>query len=444
MEHDLTKAELRSILVERDSIDKDDFFVLKLHVVPNENLTLEEAAVRILLILTGRTMRRLPYESPEIRGRSNGHILSYDVQAQTVEVALPRQLCSAQEGLTHLFTLLCSAAEYNYTREFWVDNIDFPTPFVSAYPGPRFGIEGMRSQFGPSARERPLIGVILKPRAGVPLARIVPLLREALIGGCDFVADDLLLVDREGEAPFADRVQTMSHMVRKLSAELGTPKGYFANVGTDVWKAAKLADQAINAGASGLVLNGFAMGFGSMAELIDHLQGRVPTITANMGGGILTRPRLLTEPGKPTGVSETVISKLSRIAGADAVHAGTSASECYGGDAWGPATRALRSPFFTMKSVFAVAEGDLNIANLWENIRSLGGDVILEPTSGILAAPGGPRKAAEIFRALAERLCDDMTEDEAAKTIETFAREKKSLGVGAMLDHFGYKRPRGK
>jgi ribulose 1,5-bisphosphate carboxylase large subunit-like protein len=441
LKHDLTKAELRDILVERDSIEKDDFFVLKLHVVPNENLTLEEAAVRILLILTGRTMIRLPYETPDIRKRSNGHILGLDVQAKTVEIALPRQLCSAQEGLTHLFTLLCSAAEYNYTREFWVDNIDFPTPFVSAYPGPRFGIAGLRHQFGPSAQSRPLIGIIFKPRAGVPLARILPLLREALIGGCDFIADDLLLVDREGEAPFAERVQAVTRMIRELSTDLGTPKGYFVNIGTDVWKAAKLADQAIAFGASGLVLNGFTMGFGSMAELIDHVDGRVPTITANMGGGILTRPRLLTEPGKPTGVSETVISKFSRIAGADAVHAGTSASECYGGDAWGPATRALRSPFFTLKPVFAVAEGDLNIANLWENIRSLGRDVILEPTSGILAAPGGPRQAAAIFRALAARLSDDMSEEEAAKTIDAFAQENRALKVAAMLDHFGYIRP---
>jgi len=429
------------MLVERDSIDKDDFFVLKLHVVPNEALSLEEAAVRILLILTGRTMRRLPYETPEIRRQSNGHILSFDGRGNNVEIALPRQLCSATEGLTHFCSLLYSAAEYNYTQEFWIENVEFPAPFVKDYPGPRFGIDGMRALFGPNAAERPLIGVMLKPRAGVPLSRILPLLKEALIGGCDFIADDLLLVDRPVEAPFGERVRAVGEMVKSVSSDVRSPKGYFVNIGTDVWKAAQLADQAIADGATGLILNGFTMGFGSMAELINHVNGRVPVITANMGGGILTRPRLLTQPGKPTGVSETVVSKLSRIAGADAVHAGTSASECYGGDAWGPATRALRNNFFGMKPAFAVAEGDLNIANLWENIRSLGGDVILEPTSGILAAPGGPRKAAEIFRELAVRLSDDMSEDQAAKTIEKFARDKAALGVGEMLDHFGYKRP---
>jgi ribulose 1,5-bisphosphate carboxylase large subunit-like protein len=436
--HDLSKSDLRHIFSDRDAIDRDRFFILKLHLVPKPGLSLQDAAVQVLLILSGRTMRRLPYETPESRLLTSGHVLSFDPMTNVVEIALPSHLCRSEEELTHLMALVSSAAEYNYCDEYWLDNIDFPKPYAENFRGPRFGVAGIRNLFGKDADSRPLIGVVLKPRVGVPLSHIIDYLREALIGGCDFVSDDLLLVDPAGDYGLQNRVSHVRKLVREVEALTNTKKAYFANVGTSGAKSMALASIAIDTGAAGLVANGFSMGFGSLSELVDATNGRVPIITCNMGAGIITRPRLLNVSGKPTGISETVISKLSRLAGADAVHAGTSASECYGADAWGPAIQALRNPFFGKEPCFAVAEGDLNIANLWDNIRSLGRDVLLEPTSGILAAPGGPRNAATVFRQLAERLSDDMNEADAAKVIEKFAKANRQLGVDKMLDHFGY------
>jgi 2,3-diketo-5-methylthiopentyl-1-phosphate enolase len=437
LSQDLNARERKLIVVNRQAIDIDQYFVLRLHLEPTEGLGLEEAAIKVLLILTGRTMRKLSYEPDDVRIKTSGHILSVDPRTRLVEIALPTHLCRPEEGLNQLMTVITSAAEYNYCDEYWVDDIELPRPFIAGFRGPRFGVSGLRALFGRGAEERPLIGVVMKPRQGVLLQGFLPLLKEALLGGCDFIADDLLLFDPLGEYSLDRRIPSIVKAVAEASLESGSKKGYFVNVGSSPQKTTQDALRAIEMGAFGLISNGYTMSFGGLTELVDAVNGAVPVLTCNMGGGILTRPRLMTAAGKPTGLSETVISKLSRMAGADGVHAGTSASECYGSSAWGPATRALQTPFFELRPSFAVAEGDLNINNLWANIEALGLDVMLEPTSGILASPGGPRRAATAFRDLASILNPEMGDEKAHKAIQSYARGHKD--IRPMLDFFGYK-----
>jgi ribulose 1,5-bisphosphate carboxylase large subunit-like protein len=181
------------------------------------------------------------------------------------------------------------------------------------------------------------------------------------------------------------------------------------------------------------------MGLGAFEEFVGHLQGACPVITSNLGSGILTRPRISAGGGKSTGLSEAVLVKFSRLAGADGVHTGTSNSECYGREAWTPATRALRGQLFAEeRPSLAVAEGDLTIANLWDNIRDLGMDTLIEPTSGILSFPGGPGAGAKAFRTLLDCLRADMSEEEAQRAIKTASGKSKPLRIG--FDHFHGKR----
>jgi ribulose 1,5-bisphosphate carboxylase large subunit-like protein len=428
-----------SLFAERESIDLNAHLILKLHIDPAAPLDLEEAAIRVLLILCMRTIGVLPYESSDVRIRESGRILELEARTGMVELALPIHVVEPAEGLAHLFSILATPSEYSYCHEYWVENVEFPPAYVKPFLGPRFGVSGIRELFNLKSSDRPLVGVIAKPRRGVRFQSIVDSLREALIGGCDFVCDDLLMVTPQEGAVFEHRVRALVELTREVERQSKEKKAYFVNVSTSTIRALELADEAVKAGADALVVNGFVMGFGGLKEFVDHLSKRVPVITTNMGGGILSRPKLLNQAGKPTGISETVISKLSRLAGADGVHAGTSASECYGATAWGPATRALRAKFHHLYPCFAVAEGDLNLANIWENIKSLGRDVLLEPTSGILGVPGGPRAAAKAFRTLSAAVYPEMSDDEAHETI---TRTAKSIsGMRQILDSHDYRGP---
>jgi 2,3-diketo-5-methylthiopentyl-1-phosphate enolase len=398
-------------------------------------LSLKEASARVAHILALRTIKALPFETLSLRLPQAGYILS-PPDANPVLIALPLDICGPNEGLAHLVALIASGAEYNYTDEFWVDDIELPNDFVDRFQGPRFGIEGIRSLF--KIKSRPIVGVILKPRRGVPLSVLATYALESLLGGADFIADDLLMIDPPGEMAFAKRVPEFVRVAREAARLTGEAKLYFANISTSPLRALHLAEIAQTEGVNILMINAFAMGFSGLEEIISSGSVQVPIITTNMGGGILSRPRQATNPGKPTGISETVISKLSRLAGADGVHAGTSAAECYGQDPWGSSIYALTRPWRNLSGCFAVAEGDLTVANVWENIHSLGPDVILEACTGILGYPGSPRDGAKAFRLLVSNLTFDMEESEARETIHRLRKAKGNAFLDKGLNHFEY------
>lgn len=415
----------------RESIDTQAHFIVKYRITPASGISVEEAGARILMVTTLRTMQKLFYESAQQRNETAGLIVHYNSNGE-LEIAIPLSYCSEREGLTHLFLLITAAAEYNYTETFWIDSIELPRPFVQRYQGPRFGVKGIRDLSGIDSR--PLIGLVLKPRIGTPLNVISSMAIEALKGGADFIVDDLLLVDPDGELAFENRISFFSDMVSKLSKETRERKLYFANVCVAPNRATDYAIKAYKAGVNGVMVDVFTMGIGGVEDIIAALDGKIPVIATNMGSGVMTRGTWLNGPSIHfTGMSEAVIAKLSRVAGVDAVHTGTSASECYGEDAWGPAYRSLRHPLHGLKEVMAVAEGDLTVANVWENIKSLGSDLLIEATSGIINYPGGPKKGAAAFRLLANELRQEMGDALAHQTIENLSKRDNSLKAGLKM-----------
>jgi ribulose 1,5-bisphosphate carboxylase large subunit-like protein len=254
--------------------------------------------------------------------------------------------------------------------------------------------------------------------------------------------EDLLMVDPKGDLNFSTRVARLCDLVASMSDKLNEKKFYFANVGIAAYQAVALARKAIDLGCGGILVNSFTMGIGGVEHLVEEVDGKIPVISTNMGSGIMSRGSWLGTPSiNPTGMSEAVIAKLSRVAGADAVHTGTSASECYGEEAWSPASRSLSQDLHTLRPSMAVAEGDLTVANLWDNISSLGKDLLIEPTSGIINYPAGPGKGAEAFRILVDQLDSDMPNEEAHKKIASLASKIRHLGDA--LSYFGYS-PEGK
>lgn len=425
--------ERKALLTSREALKPDSYFFVKYRLTPAEGLSLEEAAARVSIVSTLRTMRRLTYEAVRARIQNAGLITSLD-NSGYVEVAFPLAQCSEREGLTHLLLLITAGAEYNYTRTFWIESLELPENFVRRYKGPRFGKSGIQDVF--KASSRPILGLVIKPRTGVGLNQILNVCDEALRGGADFIVDDLLLIDPDGELSFENRVKPFVALAKSVSNATKQEKKYFVNVGIASHKAAEYALSGVASGVGAVLVNAFTMGIGGVEHVVESLNGAVPVIATNMGSGIMTRGSLLGSAAVfPTGMSEAVVAKLSRIAGADAAHTGTSASECYGEDAWGPPARALLHQLFDLRPAMPVAEGDLTVANFWHNVRSLGRDILVEPTSGIVDFPGGPRKGAAAFRQLAESLDPEMDAETADKTIRQIA---KKHSFSEALTFFGY------
>jgi len=423
----LNPIEQKEIYKIDQKIDKSNYLLVKYRLVPSSEYTLKEAAAYTCAITTLRTHSLLPFETQEERLKEMGYVLSVEDDGDVL-IAYPKSLCSNEEGLTQLLVSFMYAVDYGYTEGYWVEDFELPEDFYNRYHGPRFGVDGMRQQFG--VDRRPLLGVVLKPRLGATLDNISKAAFDCLVGGVDFIVDDHLLVDPDGEMAFEKRVPRLIDVVQRASLDSGEKKQYIVNISTSAIRAHRLAQLAQSEGAGALVVNAFAMGFGSLQDIIDD-GINLPIISTNMGDGLLTRPN------QPNGISSGVIAKICRLAGVDGIHCGTSSSECYGPEAFGPAIIALRSGLGSnIKGSFAVAEGDVTIADVWDNIYSLGPDLMLEVCSGILNYPVGVLRGARAFRTLVNNLSYKLHPSEAHDRIMEISGKDSDVKIG--LEHYGY------
>jgi ribulose 1,5-bisphosphate carboxylase large subunit-like protein len=323
------------------------------------------------------------------------------------------------------------SSEYNFTSEYSVEDVDFPNSFLKHFRGPRLGMSGIRQAIGVSSR--PILGAILKPRAGAPLDSIVKACSACLEGGMDYITDDELVVDPEGDLAFDNRVPRLVDVAKTATERTGRKKWYVANITASPKKALQYGKKARDFGADGLLVNAFTMGFPALEDIAEANEISLPIITCNMGTALLTRtPR-------SAGLSEVLISKLSRIAGADGVHSGIVASDWYSLEMFRASNAALRQPFTNaLRPAFPVVAGGLNLANLVKNLFVHGTtDVILLAGAGVMGFPTGTYDGAQAFHAIADAFSPSMSEADLDDMLLRLA--KKLPAVKSGLTAYGYK-----
>lgn len=406
-------------------------------IEPGPNYSADEAAARLLLITTRRTIEPSWYD-PRPDHHLLGAILNRPHYGQgqpwaTVELALPSHIARPEEGLGHLLMILTSPVEYEYTNKLWVRQLQLPSAYLRHLSGPRLGVSGIREITG--VAERPLVGLVIRPRTGVPIRTMLDVGSRALAGGVDFLVDDLLMGNPAGPMSFRRRVPHFVGVCDRASTSTAH-KLYFANLSGSPRSIYADAVWAVENGVGGLVVDPFTLGFGALQDLTDLLDetgSSVPILATNMGSGIASRvPNQDEPPASQAGLDEAVIARLSRLGGADGVHVGTTDSECYHVE-WGDAVSTLSSPIRTgqrkFRPSFRIAEGDLQIESVWRNINELGHDssggrrhfrrdVMLEVTNGILnfedeRGRPNPEEGARVFRAVLDVVWKIPTEDEA-------------------------------
>lgn len=387
---------------------------------------LETAAYNILSLSSVGSLSVLPYQNGYLQGRLEasvaefGGYLPHQHESGSVTIAYPLRHCTPAESLPGLIQLISAGAEYSYTEEYWIERLTLPQEFIDRYPGPRFGTDAWRERLG--VEHRAILGLTLGPRFGVRLDDVAKHANDALVGGCDFICDDVLLNDPVGEMCFAERVPRLVEVAASASAHAGTKKSYFTFVLGTPKRTLERAIWAVEQGVDAVITNAAALGLGGLEDLITGLEeakSSVPVITTNMGVALTSRaPADGGNRLSKTGMSEAVFAKLCRLAGADGVHTGTVGAECYGEMEWNRISRDVVEKLGNTKRCYSVAAGNLGLAQVWENISQLGPDIMLEVSSGILNYPSGPRAGAAAFRKLADALDPDhMTNEEAEEAI---------------------------
>jgi ribulose 1,5-bisphosphate carboxylase large subunit-like protein len=316
-----------------------------------------------------------------------------DKDKYQVVIKLPAEATNLEiDGIPHLLTLL--AGDIFRTNEVrnikWVD-VEFPPEYLKIFDdklGPLYGVEGIKSYLG-MARTRPLVAVIMQPNVGLNVQEYASLCGHVARAGADIIVDDEVL-GLAGGCSFIDRVKTVP---RTLSNELSTAKKkviYFVNAIGWPDTILKFSDdlKETNHRYGETVLTGVHLTplYGGFSQLRDVRKLALgPIFSHEYGSGLFSHdPRF--------GVSSRVLAKISWLLGADIIYIGVVQGRFVADDpgVLSDVARMLREGILDsvkIRGAYPAVCGGLNIANISENIREFGQEIVLQTASGVFGYP---------------------------------------------------------
>jgi 2,3-diketo-5-methylthiopentyl-1-phosphate enolase len=187
-------------------------------------------------------------------------------------------------------------------------DLEFEDELLSHFPGPRFGIDGIRSELG--VTDRPLVMSIFKGVIGRDIDYLANQLRQQALGGVDLVKDDEILFENP-LTPFEKRIATGKEVLRQVYEETGHRTLYAANLTGRTSELKGKARRARELGADALLFNVHAYGFDVLQELAEDDSIGLPLMAHPAFSGAFTSSPFY---GVATPLA---LGKLTRYAGAD-------------------------------------------------------------------------------------------------------------------------------
>lgn len=302
-----------------------------------------------------------------------------------VQVALPTVNFGA--SLPMLLTTLLGNDASTSVQAKLVD-VELPDSFVAQFPGPRFGIEGMRALTG--VHDRPLLLNMIKPCTGLSPAAGAEIFRQTALGGIDLIKDDELLASPDF-SPVEERVRLFTRAAREVAGETGVETVYLPNVTDRPDRVLDTARRAIDAGARALMINFAAVGYGVVEALAEG--AGVPVFGHYASAGMFYE-------GPRSGMASMIaLGTLPRLAGADLVLLNTP----YGGY---PMSRhqylltafALSGSRPHLRPSMPLLGGGVHPGLVHRFVAELGHDIALGAGGAIQGHPDGPAAGVRAMR----------------------------------------------
>jgi len=245
--------------------------------------------------------------------------------------------------------------------------IDPGDTIAQRFPGPRFGIAGLRELCGRA--KGGLIAPVIKPQglSCDALAQIAYLCARA---GADIIKDDHGLAD-QAISPFRERVTKIQAAVARANAETGGTAQYFPNIGGQTEDIGANLRFAKDAGVGGILVMPGLLGFGLIHRIARDATLNLPVMShpSFLGPYVLSAD---------TGFSHGMMfGTLQRLAGVDISvfpnvggRFGFSAAEC------AEIADACRTPAGPGKPIFPSPGGGMSADRAAEMQAMYGDDVI--------------------------------------------------------------------
>jgi ribulose-bisphosphate carboxylase large chain len=248
-------------------------------------------------------------------------------------------------------------------------DVTFPDGYCAHFPGPRFGIAGIRGLV--AAHGRALTCTALKPQ-GSTVGHLASLARTFALAGLDVIKDDHGLANQEFST-FAARVPAVQKAVDGANRETGGHTVYAPTFSGGPKALAQQGRIARDCGVKMALVAPMLVGLPVFRDLRDELD--VPILAhPAFGGASRVAPALL-------------LGKFFRMLGADATvfpsHGGRFS---YSHETCLAIASAARDPWEGLKPILPVPAGGMTVERVDEMIEGYGTDTMLLIGGGLLSA----------------------------------------------------------
>ena len=323
------------------------------------------------------------------------------------KVAYPVTLFEPDNISGLLAGIVGNIAGMKMVRAMRMFDVRFPRKIIQAFPGPKYGINGIRKRLGKPCG--PLLVTVPKPKIGRTAkeqANLARILFTSGRGTYDGIKDDENLTSLSFNT-FDERVRLVFKELKAAENKTKHKKFYLCNIShsnLDVMeKHAKLLQKHDSVFMMmDVICTGFAavdtMRRKNLSLAIHAHRAMHGFITRDNSPGVHGKGRIF-----GFSISMIVLAKLFRLLGVDSLHGGSPLAkmEDYGEASYiqhvlqeknlkpDHSIPSLGQKWFHIKPVWITASGGLHPGDVEEVVRVLGEDVIIQCGGGLLGHPWG-------------------------------------------------------
>ncbi len=354
---------------------------------------------------------------PDIWERLRARVYEIDEERRTVKIAYPLELFEVKNMPAILASVAGNVFGMKSVENLRVVDIRFPGALLGEYPGPQYGVEGVRNMTG--VKDRPFLGTIIKPKIGLPAKMHAEVAYEAWVGGLDIVKDDENLASQSFNR-FEERLSLTLEKKDLAEEETGEKKIYLVNITSPYKEMLRRAQLVEDMGNEFVMIDVVIAGFSAVQAYREENFPMAIHAHRAMHAAITRNPR--------HGITMLTLAKLYRLLGVDNLHIGTAVGKMEGTAEEVSSIREeiqlnhvpsgksrFEQPWNGIKPVLAVASGGLHPGHIPAVVDILGRDIVIQAGGGVHGHPDGTRAGAMAMRQALEAKMEGISLEEYAK-----------------------------
>ncbi len=336
------------------------------------------------------------------------HATVFEISGNRVKIAYPPELFEPGNMANIMSSVAGNVFGLKGISNLRLDEIHYPKDIATSFPGPAFGIEGVRRIL--KVPKRPLVGTIIKPKLGLVTKDHAEVAYEAWAGGCDIVKDDENLSSQSFNK-FEERVKQTLRARDKAEKETGERKVYLVNVTAESREMIRRAKLVKENGGEYVMIDIITCGNSGFQTLREEDLGLAIHAHRAGHGAFTLNPK--------HGISMKVIATNTRLIGADQLHVGTAVGKMKEGREEVLANvHALKADMYGIRQVMPVASGGLHPGMVPDLVEIFGNDVVIQAGGGVHGHPDGSFAGATAMRQALQAVEEGVSLEEYAKSHE--------------------------